>query len=814
MSLLSDLRYGARVLMKSPLTSAAAILSLALGIGGTTTIFSAVDAVLLRPLPYAEPERLVMVSATNPMTGGGSPTRRGGDLSPGDYLDYRNNSSFEGLACIWPGPVRLTGDGPPEQATAAQVSGNFFSVVGVGAIAGRTFLPADDAAGRPAQAVLSETLWQRRYGRSSEVIGRTITVSDRPVEVVGIVPATFRFEERTDLWLLGDGGLPRFTSIPNLAQNRDVHVLTVVGRLRRNVSIQEAQAELDVIAARLAREHPATNKGWGIALDPLQSALVGHTRRMLMLLLAAVALMLMIASVNVANLMLVRTQARAIELAMRTALGASPARLIRQLLVESILLAACGGALGVALAVWGIDVLVRLAPEGLPRVDEIAIDARLAGFAVAVTAAVAVGFGFWPAWRASRSPLNTAVHGNVRATEGKERRRSQLLLVSSELALAQVLLVAAGLLVASFARLISVNPGFDPRNLVAADVSLPAAKYRDPMTRIRFHEAVLERLASTPGVDAAAMAMQAPMRPPITRGVWIEGRPDPPPGEFQLMRFMTVSESYFAVAGIQVLRGRGIAREDGVRSPDVVLVNEAFARRYFPGQDPINRRIGYGSRNDPHYWRTIVGLVADTREQLGESGRATAYAPFRQSLEPWNFSSYLVKTSMPLASVGVAIQKAVLASDPDQPVSRLRPVEADMRATIATERFTTVIAATFAGLALVLAVVGTFGVMTHVVGGRTRELGVRMALGATRGRIIALVVGQAARVVVAAAIVGVGAALVLGRSIQALLYEVRPQDPATLSASALILIATALAASYIPIRRVLAKNPIASLRSE
>jgi putative ABC transport system permease protein len=346
-------------------------------------------------------------------------------------------------------------------------------------------------------------------------------------------------------------------------------------------------------------------------------------------------------------------------------------------------------------------------------------------------------------------------------------------------------------------------------------VSLPGAKYGDPMTRIRFHEAVLERLAATPGVDAAAMAMQGPMRPSvITRGVWIEGRPDPPPGEFQLMTFITVSENYLEVTGIQILRGRGIRREDDVRSPDVVVVNEAFARRYFPGQDPINRRIGYGARSDPHYWRTIVGLVADTREQLGESPRPTAYAPFRQTLEPWNFASYLVKTSLPVGAGGEAVQKAVLASDPDQPVSRLRPVEADMRATIATQRFTTIIAGTFAGLALILAVVGTFGVMTYVVGGRVRELGVRMALGATPGRIVALIVGQAARVVLSAAALGVGAALVMGRLIQTLLYEVRPQDPATLSATVFILIATSLVASYIPIRRVLAKNPIASLRNE
>src|SRR5688572_21669755 len=392
----SDIRFGARLLWKSPITSAAAILSLALGIGGTTTMFSAVDAVLLRPLPFAEPERLVMVGATSPMTRGGSLTRRGGDLSPADYLDYRSSTSFEGLAAVSMNPVRLTGDGMPEQALAGQVSGNFFSVLGVNAIAGRTFLPADDAPGQPAQAVVSEPLWERRYGRAADLVGRTITVSDQPVEVVGIAPAGFQFEERVDIWLLGDRGVPRFTSIPTLAQNRDVHILTVVGRLRQDVSLPEAQGELDVISARLAREYPATNKGWGTALDPLQSALVGHTQRMLVLLLAAVALMLVIASVNVANLMLVRTKAREVELAMRSALGASPGRVIRQILGESTVLAMCGGLLGLAFAAWGVSVLVRLAPEGLPRLEEIAVNGRIALFAIVTTAAVALVFGLWP----------------------------------------------------------------------------------------------------------------------------------------------------------------------------------------------------------------------------------------------------------------------------------------------------------------------------------------------------------------------------------------------------------------------------------
>jgi putative ABC transport system permease protein len=811
---LSDLRFGARLLLKSPITSAAAILSLALGIGGTTTMFSAVDAVLLRPLPFAEPDRLVLVSATSSLSRNLSSTRRGGDLSPADFLDYRSSASFDGLAAISRNPVRLTGGGTPEQVPAAQVSGNFFSVLGVNAIAGRTFLPADDAPGRPAQAVVSEGLWERRYGRDAGLIGRTITVSDQPVDVVGVMPSSFRFEDRVDVWLLGDRGLPRFSSIQNLPQNRDVHILTVVGRLKRDVSLPEAQSELDLMSARLAREYPTTNKGWGTALDPLQSALVGHTQRMLITLLAAVGLMLLIASVNVANLMLVRTKAREVELAMRSALGASPGRVIRQILAESTVLAVCGGLLGLAAAVWGVSVLVRVAPEGLPRLDEIAVNGRIALFAMATTAAVALAFGLWPAWRASRTPLSAALQGSVRSTSGHERRRSQLILVSSELAIAQVLLVAAGLLVASFVRLTSLNPGFDPHDLVAVDVSLPGAKYRDAATRIRFHEDVLARLSAEPGVRSVAMAMQAPMRPAITRGVWIEGRPAPPPGEINVTAFLTVSEDYFATAGVRLLRGRGITRDDNLKSPDVVVVNEAFVRQYFSGQDPIGKRIAYGARTDEHYWRTIVGLAADTRERLGEAPKPTTYAPFRQGLDPFTFAAYLVKTSLPVATVGETIQRAVSASDPDQPISRLRPVEADMRASIATERFTMLIATMFAGLALVLAAVGTFGVMSHVVRSRTREIGVRMALGATRGVIVKLVLGEAARAVLVSTVVGLAAAVVLGPSIEALLYDVKPGDPSTMALAALALTGVALLASYVPIRRMLAQNPLATLRND
>jgi putative ABC transport system permease protein len=478
-------------------------------------------------------------------------------------------------------------------------------------------------------------------------------------------------------------------------------------------------------------------------------------------------------------------------------------------------LAALGGVLGLLCSFWGVNVLVNLAPEGLPRLVEVAVNGRIALFALAATAAVAVGFGFWPAWQASRGSLNAAIHGAVRSTASHDKRRSQILLVSSELAIAQVLLVAAGLLLASFVRLTSLDPGFDPRELVAVDVSLPGSKYRDPAPRIRFHEEVLERLSNAPGVRSVAMAMQAPMRPsPINRGVWIEGRPAPPPGQFNLTEFTTVSENYFATVGVKLVRGRGIAREDGSRAPDVVVINDAFRRQYFPGEDPIGKRVGYGSPNDPHYWRTVVGVVADVRESLGQPPHATIYAPFRQAYEPFTFSSYVVKTSLPVATVGDIVQRAVIASDPDQPVSRLRPVTADMRASIATQRFTLLISSLFAGLALVLAAVGTFGVMSHVVRGRTREIGVRMALGATRQSIVRLMLGEAALVALASTAAGLAVAAALAPSIQALLYDVRPRDPSTMVISGLTLIGVAILASYIPIRRMLGQNPLSALRSD
>ena len=524
--------------------------------------------------------------------------------------------------------------------------------------------------------------------------------------------------------------------------------------------------------------------------------------------------MLVIASVNVANLMLVRTKAREVELAMRSALGASPGRVIRQILAESMVLAACGGALGLALAAWGVSALVQLAPEGLPRLEEIVVNGRIALFAVAVTAAVAFGFGLWPAWRASRAPSDDRPAGKRAKHVGPWKRRSQLAACVERArhrpGTARRRRVAAGQLRAPHLAESRIRSARSRRRRCEpAGLEIPRCRSTNPISRRRTRASIgdawhTQRRHGDAGPDAANDHARRVDR----RAAGAASR------RSQHHCLLDGERAIFRDDGHRLLRGRALTRDDSLRSPDVVVINEAFARRYFPGQDPIGKRIAYGARSDDHYWRTIVGLAADTREQLGQPPKATTYAPFRQGLDPFTFAAYLVKTSLPVATVGETVQRAVSASDPDQPISRLRPVEADMRASVATQRFTMLIATLFAGLALMLAAIGTFGVMSHVVRNRTREIGVRMALGATRRNIVALAMGEAGAVVLASTIVGLAVAAALGRYIQTLLYEVTPGDPSTMALSGAALMGVALLASYVPIRRMLAQNPLASLRND
>jgi putative ABC transport system permease protein len=803
---ISDLRFAARMLRKHPLTTAAAILSLALGIGGTTAIFSVFDTVLLRPLPYADPDRLVAVWASS------TRTERGG-LSPGDFVDFRRESrSFEGMAAIRNASMSLTGGGDPEQVRVNSVSGNFLTLLGARAIAGRTFLPADDEQGQWDRVMLSEGLWRRRYGGRADMVGAMVTLADTPMEVVGVLPSSFRFDRPADVWLLGRRGIPRTGAVAgDLTTNRDVHILQVIGKLAPGVPLPVAQAELDAHAARLARQFPQTNTGYGVLLDPLQTALVGDTRPVLAVLLGAVTVLLLIAAVNVANLMLVRAGQRTVELTLRSALGASRGRLLVQILVEAVMLAGIGGVLGIALAAWGVNLLVGLAPPDLPRLDEVVVDTRVLACGFVLTLITGCGFGLWPAWRASRA----TVGGQERVTSGRDRRRAQQLLVGGELALAQVLLVTAGLLIASFARLLASDPGFASRDIVIVAVSLAADTYgADPARKAQFHELVLERAAALPGVEGVAMSLTAPLSGAIDRGVWIEGRPEPRPGERHAMSFMPVSDGYFDVIGLPVRRGRPFGTGDSSAGERVAIVNEAFVRRYLGSADPLTQRIGFGSRDNPNYWRRVIGIVGDARERIGQPAAPTAYIPFRQDLESWNFASYEIKTSLPAAAVAASVQRAVLGVARNQPISRARTLAEVMADAVAVERFTTLLASLFAGLALVLAAVGAFGVMSHVVAARRRELGVRLAVGARNHDIVRLVVFQSLRTVGLASAAGLAGAVFAGRSMSSLLYQVRPGDPPTIAAAVVLLFGTALMATYLPVRRALAANPIASLRSD
>ena len=806
--LLSDLRYGARMLRRSPLTTAAAILTLALGIGGTTAVFSVVDAVLLRPLPYADADRLVAVWATSRLGQRGS-------LSPADFVDFRRDSrSFEGLTAVLGSSMSLTGDGDPEQVQVQSVPGNFFSLLGAPAVAGRTFVPKDDDAGAAGRVVLSERLWRNRYGARADIAGHALTLAGQRVEVVGVVSSTFRFRRPADVWLLGDRGVPRSSFVPgHLAQNRDVHILQVIGKLAPGVPIRAAQAELDAHAARLAREFPATNAGYGVALEPLHAAVVGDTRTTLIVLFGAIAALLVIAAVNVANLMLVRTGQRSTELCIRSALGASQRRIASLVLAEAGLIAAAGGLLGCAAAAWGVHVLVSMAPPNLPRLDEVALDARILASALALVVATGFGLGVWPAWRAARTNAAGALAGAGRSSARPDRRRAQHLLIGGELALAQVLLVTAGLLVASFGRLLAVEPGIATSGLVAGDVSLPSERYGvDPARKALFHESVLERLAAIPGVTGTAMSLTRPLAGAINRGVWIEGRPAPRPDERQTMTFMPISESYFGVLSIPIRRGRAFTARDTAAAEPVAAVSEAFVRRYLGSQDPLTARIGFGDPNSPTYWRRVVAVVGDVRQELRLPAPPTAYIPLRQDRERWNFATYIVRSGMPPTAIAGELQRAVLGVDRDQPISRVRPLDEALAGAVAVERFTTVLASVFAGLALALAAVGAFGVVSHAVAARRRELGIRLAVGARHQDIVRLVTGEALRVIVPAALLGLAGAVGVGRWMTAILFEVEPADTATMATGLTVLIATAVLATYVPVRRALAANPIASLR--
>jgi putative ABC transport system permease protein len=801
--MLHDLHIALRGLRRVPGFAVVVVVTLALGIGATTAIYSVVNGVLLTPLPYPQPDRLVLVWEQNPHRGSARNT-----VSPANYLDWRDRArSFSGLAAFtWTG-ITLTG-GTPEHVEGRAVTPEFFSVLRVDPAIGRTFTAEESAPGATKVVVLSHGLWQRRFGGDSSIVGRTIAVAGGDVRVVGVMPASFQSMPL---------GLDQFwqpLGLDPADRERRGRYAMVIGRLRDGVTAEAAQAEMTSIAADLAREHVDFNTGWGANVVTLTDQVVGRARPVLLTLLGAVSLVLLIACANVANLMLARTAARRRELAVRAALGASPRRLAREVLTESVVLAAIGGAAGVVLAVWGVELLVTAAPAEVPRLAQIGVDGRVLAVTAAVTLLVGILFGSPGALGRGSDELAEDLHGaGRRATVGAEARRLRGALVVAQVSLSMVLLVGAGLLIRSLQRLTAVDPGFDASQLLTVAVDLPAATYPDDPRRSAFYTELLRRARAMPGVQSAAMIDFLPLAGPgSATSFTVVGRPAPAPGQVPVADIRVVDPQYFQTMRIPLRGGRIPDERDRVSAPPVVVINETMARSLWPGEDPVGRRVKVNMW-DPDAETEVIGVVGDVRQdRLDGDRRAMIYYPAAQA--PTISMNLVLRTAGPPLDLAAPMRAAVREIDSDQPVGQVTTMQSIVRLSIADRRFPMFLLSLFAGLAVTLAAVGIYGVLSYSVGLRSQEIGVRMALGARVTDILGMVLKQGGILVAVGGAVGLGSALALSRVLRGLLFGITPADPGTYLAVCLVLALVALGAMALPARRAAAVDPMRALKSE
>ncbi|HJQ25194.1 MAG TPA: ABC transporter permease [Blastocatellia bacterium] len=816
-TILQDLRYGARVLMKKPGFTFIAVLTLALGIGANTAIFSVVNALLFRSLPYKNPERLVMIWETNHELPIPDPDRF--PVSVAAFDDWRKQAeSFEAVSIFDSQRFAFTGAGAPERVAGITTSAGFFDALGVSPILGRTYTEEEDRPGANKVAVLSYALWQKRFGGDMEICGKTMQLDGDSYTIIGVMPQGMQFPRAADLNAFFQ--LPPQTELWTPMQltaeqltNRGSHSRAVIARLKPGVSFAKAQAELDAIASRNQQQYPNA-KGWGAHLMPMQEQLVGGMRPALLILLGAVGLVLLIACANVANLLLARAAARQKEMAVRMAMGASRWRLVRQLLTESLLLALIGGGLGVLLAVWGVDLLLAISPASIPRKNEITVDVAALGFTFAVALMTGVLFGLAPAFQVSRVNLNDVLKEGARgSTGGRTPLRS--LLVVAEVALSLVLLTGAGLLVRSFARLTGTDPGFDPHNVAAMNLSISSSHYEwDPKQR-RFFKQVLERMRTIPGALSVGAVSELPLSgSEETDSFNIEGRPAPKTSsDDPLADFRFIDEGYFKTLAIPLITGRAFTEYDNDTAPPVVVINESLARRYFNGEDPVGKRVKFGSAEDSDPWATIVGVVRDIKHSgLDAEARPQLYFPYQQML--WGHLVIVVRSATDAQNLFDAMREAVWAVDKDQPITSLRTMESYLSDSVSQQRFNAVLLAGFALLALVLASVGIYGVMSYSVTQRTHELGIRMALGAKHGDVFRLVVIEGMRLALSGVALGLVGAFAATRLMSSLLFAVSATDPLTFAAISLILTGVALGACLVPARRATRVDPMVALRYE
>jgi len=804
-TLWQDVRFGARMLRKSPGFTVVAVLTLALGIGANTAMFSLADGILLRPLPYAEPERLVVFLQSYPSVG---LTRWG--ISQFLFAQFREQTrSFERSAAHSSAGINLTGLDEPLRLQAAYVTAAFFEVLGVPPALGRAFRPEEDVPGKNIVCILSDRLWRGRFGGDPGIVGRSLLLDGQPREVVGVMPPGFQYPRiETDIWIpLGLNPQRRFG-----------FMFTGIARLKPGVTAAQAEAETTGIQWNLARQSdnpPPAGADMKMMVRPLHTAVTQSARTPLLVLLGAVGLVLLIACANIANLLLARVTARRREIALRIALGASPLRIVVQLLTESLLLAAMGALAGVLLANWLVALIGRLPLEGIPRITEVGVSTAALAFTAALALLTGILFGVAPAFRARRISLSAGLHEGIRSTASASSRGTSRFLVAAQVALSLVLLVGAGLLLKSFAHLLAVNPGFQPENLLTMRLSLSGERYAEPEPMAQFYESLLERVRSLPGVRAAGLITALPIRPDgWADGYAVEGHERPGPVQPNAM-IRVVLPGYFQALGIPLLRGRDFSSADRGDSEPVAIVDETLARLYWPDGNALGKRIRFGWDTSERAWMTIVGVAGNVKHSgLAAAGYPHLYLSHRQREGRADAMYLAVRTTSDPAAATAGIREQVRALDANVPVFAVRTMSGLVAESLNSQRLTNLLLGAFAATALLLAGVGIYGVMSLSVTGRTQEFGIRIALGAQRGDVLRLVVTQGMKIVAAGAVVGVLGALGATRFLQTLLFEVSPADPVTFAAVAAILGGAAFAACWIPARRATKVDPMVALRYE
>ena len=792
-----DLRYGARTLLKNPIFTSIAVLTLALGIGANTAIFGLVNTVLLRPLPFAEPEQLVW-------TWGEFSQGNRAATSPPDFLDYRaQNRTFVELAALSFSSFNLTGGGEPERVIGARVTANFFQTLGLKPLQGRAFLPEEQEAGRAQVVIISRNLWQRLFGGDPEIAGKTILLDGQTHTVVGVAPDETRLLQEAEMWT------PLNFDLPGMKVRR-FHFLRAIGRLKPGITLQQAQADIDGVSAGLEKLYPESNTDWRLRLVPLRERLVGEMQRPLYVLFGAVGCVLLIACVNVANLLLAQASKRQKEVALRHALGANRPRLIRQLLTESALLAVTAGIIGLLLAWWGTDLLMALARDTLPRIGEVTLDHRVLGFTLVVSLLTSVVFGLAPAWQTSRPDLNEALkEGGKGGGSSTRLGQARKLLVIVEVALTLVLLIGAGLLIRSLHRLQQVDPGFDPRNVLTLRLFLPEAKYSKPEQQQAFVEQVLQRIEALPGVQAVGMSTWLPTLGGGDTYFTIEGKPFPDPKKKVTAFNPRISHNYLRAMNIPLLKGRHFTEAETKEQPKTVIINDAFARAYFANEEPLGQRL-IVDMGEP--WKCeIIAVARDVTQFSLDTGAYPAmYLPSIRV----GVAGIVVRTHGDPLALAPAVRKAVGEVDKDQPVANLRSMDQLLAGMVREPRFRTLLLSVFAAVALCLSAIGIYGVIAYSVALRTHEIGVRLALGARTGDVLRLILGQGMKLTFIGISLGIAGALAVTQVLSNLLFGISATDPLTFAEIALLLIAVALLACWLPARRATKVDPLVALRYE